>query len=127
MTATATFAPPLPRMPTTLAISVARRRYLLKLFRDYVFHQTDAGGSPIVDYMHISETLTKLDLGHPERITLTSRDGLAVLVVSYVCGFRRGCFFFFFFLCEFKSALSALVAWQRGFDSPHGLRLRLLL
>ena len=34
-------------------------RYLLKLFRDYVFHQADGHGRPAVDLGHIIETLNK--------------------------------------------------------------------
>src|SRR5262245_13048660 len=35
-------------------------RYLLKLFRDYVFHQTHSDGSPVVDYGHVMHTLAKV-------------------------------------------------------------------
>ncbi|RKO90190.1 hypothetical protein BDK51DRAFT_28582, partial [Blyttiomyces helicus] len=34
-------------------------RYLLKLFRDYVFHQVDENGSPIIDMAHIIQCLNK--------------------------------------------------------------------
>ena len=58
-------------------------RYLLKLFRDYVFHQVNSDRSPNVDYAHVVETLNKLDLGSPEKLVLSSRDGQSFLVVSY--------------------------------------------
>ncbi|PRP78845.1 hypothetical protein PROFUN_01018 [Planoprotostelium fungivorum] len=58
-------------------------RYLLKLFRDYVFHQVYEDQSPVVDYAHVVECLNKLDVGADEKIVLTSRDEQSVLVVSY--------------------------------------------
>lgn len=35
-------------------------RYLLKLFRDYVFHQVYEDGSPVVDFGHVVECLNKV-------------------------------------------------------------------
>lgn len=58
-------------------------RYTLKLFRDYVFHQVDAQGNPVVDLGHIVSCLNKLDAGVDERIYLTSRDHQSTFVVSY--------------------------------------------
>ncbi|EGY20692.1 PAB-dependent poly(A)-specific ribonuclease subunit PAN3 [Verticillium dahliae VdLs.17] len=58
-------------------------RYMLKLFRDYVFHQVDANGQPVVDLGHIVRSLNKLDAGSDEKICLTSRDEQSVFVVSY--------------------------------------------
>jgi PAB-dependent poly(A)-specific ribonuclease subunit 3 len=58
-------------------------RYFLKLFRDYVFHQVDANGQPVVDLAHVLTCLNKLDVGVDEKITLVSRDEQNVLVVSY--------------------------------------------
>eukprot|EP01117_Protostelium_nocturnum_P017770 TRINITY_DN7291_c0_g1_i1.p1 TRINITY_DN7291_c0_g1~~TRINITY_DN7291_c0_g1_i1.p1 ORF type:complete len:626 (-),score=134.46 TRINITY_DN7291_c0_g1_i1:121-1998(-) len=58
-------------------------RYLLKLFRDYVFHQVYEDGSPVVDYAHVVECLNRLDAGMDEKVVLTSRDEQSVLVVSY--------------------------------------------
>ncbi len=58
-------------------------RYIIKLFRDYVFHQTDDDGKPWLDMGHIIDSLNKLDLGSNEKILLTSRDGRSILVVSY--------------------------------------------
>ncbi|KAI9847420.1 MAG: PAB-dependent poly(A)-specific ribonuclease subunit 3 [Thelocarpon superellum] len=58
-------------------------RYFLKLFRDYVFHQVDAHGNPVVDLAHILTCLAKLDAGIDERISLVSRDEQNCLVVSY--------------------------------------------
>jgi len=88
-------------------------RYLLKLFRDYVFHQVDENNDPVLNLAHVVSCLNKvgaegrrdtrwwqgqlrmgaccylarrslqLDTGHPEKILLTSRDGQSCLIVSY--------------------------------------------
>lgn len=58
-------------------------RYFLKLFRDYVFHQVDAQGDPVVDLGHVLTCLNKLDAGTDERITLVSRDEQNCFIVSY--------------------------------------------
>eukprot|EP00548_Thalassiothrix_antarctica_P018757 CAMPEP_0194197236 /NCGR_PEP_ID=MMETSP0154-20130528/77092_1 /TAXON_ID=1049557 /ORGANISM="Thalassiothrix antarctica, Strain L6-D1" /LENGTH=791 /DNA_ID=CAMNT_0038921889 /DNA_START=92 /DNA_END=2467 /DNA_ORIENTATION=+ len=58
--------------------------YVLKLFRDYVFHQADEGGNPVMDLGHVVTTLNKLDAAlEDEQIILTSREGKTMLVVSY--------------------------------------------
>ncbi|KAG8186382.1 hypothetical protein JTE90_026800 [Oedothorax gibbosus] len=58
-------------------------RYLLKLFRDYLFHQVTEDGRPWVDTAHVVQCLNKLDAGVSEKICLMARDELNVLVVSY--------------------------------------------
>ncbi|XP_077984050.1 PAN2-PAN3 deadenylation complex subunit pan3-like [Glandiceps talaboti] len=58
-------------------------RYLLKLFRDYVFHQVTDTGAAWVDMAHIVQCLNKLDAGIPEKVCLMSRDEQNILVVSY--------------------------------------------
>ncbi len=58
-------------------------RYLLKLFRDFVFHQASEDGAPQIDYGHIVEALNKLDAGVSEQLLLLSRDEASMLVVSY--------------------------------------------
>ncbi|WFD02002.1 PAB-dependent poly(A)-specific ribonuclease subunit 3 [Malassezia obtusa] len=58
-------------------------RYVIKLFRDMVFHPVDEHGRPVLDLSHILVHLNKLDAGTDERIMLTSRDELSCLVVSY--------------------------------------------
>lgn len=58
-------------------------RYLLKLFRDFVFHQVYDDGAPVVDWGHVVECLNKLDVGVPERVMLMSRDEQSIIVVSY--------------------------------------------
>jgi len=58
-------------------------RYILKLFRDYLFHQVYEDGSPAIDYGHIVDTLNKLDVGSTEKVVLVGRDEKSILVVSY--------------------------------------------
>lgn len=58
-------------------------RYTLKLFRDYVFHQVDAQGNPVLDLGHIISCLNKLDAGTEEKIYLTSRDHQSTFLVTY--------------------------------------------
>ena len=58
-------------------------RIVFGLFRDYVFHQVDAQGRPVVDMGHMVACLNKLDVGVEERIMLTTRDRESVIVVSY--------------------------------------------
>ncbi|KAI0946119.1 hypothetical protein AcV7_010175 [Taiwanofungus camphoratus] len=58
-------------------------RYIIKLFRDYVFHQVDEQGNPVVNLSHVLMCLNKLDAGTDERVMLVSRDEQACLVVSY--------------------------------------------
>lgn len=58
-------------------------RYVLQLFRDYLFHQTDVDGVPSLDLGHIITCLNKLDNGDSEQVLLCSRDGKDILIVSY--------------------------------------------
>lgn len=77
-------------------------RYMLKLFRDYLFHQVTDEGRPWLDMAHIVQTLNKLDSGSSDtvnypyfyfllilrfyyifQICLYSRDEKTILVVSY--------------------------------------------
>ena len=58
-------------------------RFPIKLFRDYVFHQVDAQGNPVLDMGHVLACLNKLDAGSDEKMVLTSRDDQIVIVVSY--------------------------------------------
>jgi len=58
-------------------------RYMLKLFRDYVFHQQTESGKPFIDLAHITSCLNKLDAGTEEQVMLMSRDSNNLLIVSY--------------------------------------------
>ncbi|KAL7429122.1 hypothetical protein ACHAXM_001548 [Skeletonema potamos] len=57
--------------------------YILKLFRDYVFHQADGTGRPVMDLGHVVSSLNKLDAADEEKIVLVSRDGKNILIVSF--------------------------------------------
>ncbi|EGF99407.1 uncharacterized protein MELLADRAFT_40296, partial [Melampsora larici-populina 98AG31] len=63
--------------------SETSERYVLKLFRDYVFHQVDAQGKPVTDLSHVLTCLNKLDAGLDEKIMLVSRDEQTCAIVSY--------------------------------------------
>jgi len=65
------------------AWSETGERYYLKLFRDYVFHQVDHEGRPVLDLGHQISCLNKLDAGIDERIQLVSREEQNVFIVSY--------------------------------------------
>lgn len=58
-------------------------RWPIKLFRDYVFHQVDAQGSPTLDLGHVIGCLNKLDAGSDEKIVLITRDDQVCIVVSF--------------------------------------------
>ena len=65
------------------AWSETGERYLLKLYRDYVFHQVADDGRPVLDAAHMVDSLHRLDRGTADRILLSSRDGASLLVASY--------------------------------------------
>ena len=58
-------------------------RYVLKLFRDYVFHQALSDGAPVIDAGHVVTSLNKLDSSDSEQMLLSSRDNKDLLVVSF--------------------------------------------
>ena len=58
-------------------------RYYLSLFRDFVFHQVDAHGNPVLDLGHVISCLNKLDAGSEEKMTLMTRDESNVIVVTF--------------------------------------------
>ena len=58
-------------------------RLYVKLFRDFVFHQVDSQGQPVLDLAHVLACLNKLDAGTDERIMLTTRDEETKLIVTY--------------------------------------------
>lgn len=58
-------------------------RYLLKLFRDYVFHRVDENGRAVFDIGHMLSCLNKLDAGVNERIRLTSRNNETDFIITY--------------------------------------------
>lgn len=64
--------------------SEAEERYLLVLFMDYVFHQTDDVGCKILNYGHVVACLLKVDASDNEQLLLVSHDERTILVSSYV-------------------------------------------
>ncbi|KAJ3220008.1 PAB-dependent poly(A)-specific ribonuclease subunit 3 [Dinochytrium kinnereticum] len=58
-------------------------RYLLKLFRDYVFHQVDEAGNAHIDFGHVVNCINKLEAGVNEKVMLMSRDDQSCLIVTY--------------------------------------------
>lgn len=51
-------------------------RYLLKLFRDLLFHQVDEEGAPLLDWGLAVEALNKVDAGVPEKVRQPRPGGL---------------------------------------------------
>jgi len=58
-------------------------RYLIKLFRDYLFHQVNESGKPVVDLSHVLVSLNKLDAGVDEMIMMVNPDEQTCIIVSY--------------------------------------------
>ena len=58
-------------------------RYMLKLFRNYLFHQCGQEGEPVVDVGHMVHSLNKLDAGSEEQMLLHSPDEVTVMIVKY--------------------------------------------
>lgn len=58
-------------------------RYLLKLFRDYVFHQVDSHGHPVVDMAHVISCLNKV-------ICMGISLNFKTKIFSWMPGQRRG-------------------------------------
>ncbi|KAL8776928.1 MAG: hypothetical protein Q9194_002844 [Teloschistes cf. exilis] len=58
-------------------------RFVIRLFRDYVFHQVDANGNPVLDLAHVLGALNRLDAASEEKVCLMTRDEESVIVVSF--------------------------------------------
>lgn len=58
-------------------------RFMLKLFRDYVFHQVTDQGKAWLDMAHIVQCLNKLDCGSQEKIEMVSRSGDTQIIIDY--------------------------------------------
>ncbi|TPP62011.1 PAB-dependent poly(A)-specific ribonuclease subunit 3 [Fasciola gigantica] len=71
------------RNPTSPDWSETGDRYMLKLFRDFLFHQTDQLGAPYLDLSHVISALNKVEAGSSERLCLVSRDSQNVIIVTY--------------------------------------------
>ncbi|KAJ2906022.1 pab-dependent poly -specific ribonuclease subunit pan3 [Zalerion maritima] len=57
--------------------------YVSRLFKDYVFHQVDSTGAPLVDLGHMMECLNKVDVGTDDQVCLTATDDQTVFVVTF--------------------------------------------
>lgn len=58
-------------------------KYIIKLFRDYLFCQYNEVGKPVVDLSRVLTNLNKLDAGLDEKFLLISRDEKNCIIVSY--------------------------------------------
>ena len=88
-------------------------RYIIKLFRDFIFHQHNNEGAPVLDWGHVFECLNKLEVGVAERILLLSRDEMSMLVASY--GDIKHCVQTAYSdLIKESSCLNSKARWQRG-------------
>lgn len=72
-----------PENDRSIAWSETGERYLIKLFRDYVFHQVDENGVPVIDYGHVVDSLNKLDQSSKEKVLLMSRDEKSMILLTY--------------------------------------------
>jgi PAB-dependent poly(A)-specific ribonuclease subunit 3 len=72
-----------PEMVKDGSWSETGERYPIKLFKDYVFHQVDDNGKPVVDLTHVINCLNKLDAGVEENVLLVSPDEMTCLIMSY--------------------------------------------
>lgn len=72
-----------PENDRSISWSETGERYLIKLFRDYVFHQVDENGVPVIDYGHVIDSLNKLDQCSKEKVLLMSRDEKSMILLRY--------------------------------------------
>ncbi|CAI4044945.1 hypothetical protein SKDZ_11G1800 [Saccharomyces kudriavzevii ZP591] len=58
-------------------------KFPIILFYDYIFHQVDSTGKPIMDLTHVLRCLNKLDAGIQEKLMLVTPDELNCIIISY--------------------------------------------
>lgn len=75
-------------------------RYMLKLFRDYVFHQVAADGRPWLDMAHVVSCLNKLDSGSQDKVHFSESFSLKLLDF-YLLAFLSGTKYHSRFLLQF--------------------------
>lgn len=63
--------------------SALSERYIVGLFRDYLFFQRGSLNEPVLDLAHVFDGLAKCDTGAPESALLMSADGASVLLTPY--------------------------------------------
>ncbi|KAJ3220340.1 PAB-dependent poly(A)-specific ribonuclease subunit 3 [Dinochytrium kinnereticum] len=73
-----------PEYETDEAWSESGQFYPLKLFRNFIFHQMDEAGNPILDMGYVLQCLNKVDTGVDEKIALTSPDNNCCFIVSFL-------------------------------------------
>ncbi|SCU81135.1 LADA_0B11386g1_1 [Lachancea dasiensis] len=58
-------------------------KFPIILFYDYVFHQTDESGKPVMDLTHVLRCLNKLDAGVGEKLMLVTPDEMNCIIISF--------------------------------------------
>ncbi len=88
-------------------------RYLLKLFRDYVFHQVYEDGSAVVDYAHVVECLNKV------KQYRNMKDLIDRLIIYYRWkGYSITIIFFRYYYCFIKPSVGCWNNREDRFDEP---------
>ena len=83
--------PPPPRFGGDSQWAETGDRYLLKLFRDYLFHQVLPSGGPWVDLGHVVQTLNKVGSCRPLASRPDSSLGPSLLLQNIVSGDNGTC------------------------------------
>lgn len=95
-------------------------RYMLKLFRDHLFHTVTENGHPWLDHAHIIQCLNKLDAGTMEKVRSKSFDiSVWILLIVYVsiigsADVKRRTINSNRHLCGAQALLGASVLWFNG-------------
>lgn len=63
--------------------SESGEKFPIILFYDYVFHQIDEMGKPVMDLTHVLRCLNKLDAGVSEKLVLVTPDEMNCIIISY--------------------------------------------
>ena len=63
--------------------SESGEKFPIILFYDYVFHQADETGKPVMDLTHVLRCLNKLDAGIGEKLMLVTPDEMNCIIISY--------------------------------------------
>ncbi|SCU88541.1 LAME_0E00276g1_1 [Lachancea meyersii CBS 8951] len=63
--------------------SEAGDKFPIILFYDYVFHQSNELGRPVMDLTHVLRCLNRLDAGTSEKLMLVTPDEMNCIIISY--------------------------------------------
>lgn len=63
--------------------SESGEKFPIILFYDFVFHQIDETGKPVMDLTHVLRCLNKLDAGVSEKLVLVTPDEMNCIIISY--------------------------------------------